>query len=195
MYTKIDSEPVRYIQFSQKKLRVQEYIHLRDAVSEGPYIFQYLKTVEGRVYGNYKAACLVRGLLEKDEHWNAIQEEFAVMHSPQMLHDLCSVMLCNTKIFNEALIIEDKVRSLGGSALKSIGLPRVNQDSNAVDVLRERTCNVSELGRLLEEKEDNASRSKRNISEVKVQESAEIALTVASSDIAANLLTGGRTAH
>ncbi|GFS33025.1 helitron_like_N domain-containing protein [Trichonephila inaurata madagascariensis] len=35
MYAKIESEPMRYIQFSQKKLRVEEYIHLRDAVSEG----------------------------------------------------------------------------------------------------------------------------------------------------------------
>ncbi|GFU68440.1 ATP-dependent DNA helicase [Trichonephila clavipes] len=36
MFAKIESERLRYIQCNQKKLRVEEYIHLRDAVvSEG----------------------------------------------------------------------------------------------------------------------------------------------------------------
>ncbi|GFS33024.1 uncharacterized protein TNIN_462491 [Trichonephila inaurata madagascariensis] len=35
---------------------------------QGPTSFQYLKTVEGRICSNYKAACLVTGLLENDEH-------------------------------------------------------------------------------------------------------------------------------
>ncbi|GFQ88336.1 ATP-dependent DNA helicase [Trichonephila clavata] len=53
----------------------------------------------------------------------------------------------STEIFNKALIItEDKVRSLGGSDLKSIGLPQPNRDSNSIeDVLRERTYYISEL--------------------------------------------------
>ncbi|GFR18635.1 ATP-dependent DNA helicase [Trichonephila clavata] len=57
----------------------------------------------------------------------------------------------STEILNEALIIiEDKVRSLGGSGLKSVGLPQPNRDSSAIDdVLRERTYNVSELRRFL----------------------------------------------
>ncbi|GFQ95859.1 ATP-dependent DNA helicase [Trichonephila clavata] len=43
----------------------------------------------------------------------------------------------STEIFNEALIIiEDKVRSLGGSDLKSIGLPQPDRDSSTItDVL------------------------------------------------------------
>ncbi|GFR16713.1 hypothetical protein TNCT_367261 [Trichonephila clavata] len=61
----------------------------------------------------------------------------------------------STEIFNEALIIEDKVRSLGGSDLKSIGLPHPDRDlSTITDVLRERTYNVSELRKFLEENED-----------------------------------------
>ena len=32
MYVKIESERLRYIQFNQKKLRSEEYIHLRDAI-------------------------------------------------------------------------------------------------------------------------------------------------------------------
>ncbi|GFW96476.1 RNase H domain-containing protein [Trichonephila clavipes] len=35
MFAKIESEHFRYIQCNQKKLRVEEYIHLRNAVSEG----------------------------------------------------------------------------------------------------------------------------------------------------------------
>ncbi|GFR02188.1 ATP-dependent DNA helicase [Trichonephila clavata] len=61
----------------------------------------------------------------------------------------------STEILNEALIIiKDKVRSLGGSDLKSVGLPQPNRNSSTIaDVLRERTCNVSELRRFLEENE------------------------------------------
>ncbi|GFQ94557.1 ATP-dependent DNA helicase [Trichonephila clavata] len=54
----------------------------------------------------------------------------------------------STKILNEALIIEDKVRSLGESYMKSVRLPQPNRDSSTIDdVLRERTYNVSELRR------------------------------------------------
>ncbi|GFR28633.1 ATP-dependent DNA helicase [Trichonephila clavata] len=62
----------------------------------------------------------------------------------------------NIEIFNEALIIiEDKFRSLEGSDLKSIGLPRLNRDSNTIDdVLKERTYNVSEFRKFLEKNKD-----------------------------------------
>ncbi|GFR07427.1 ATP-dependent DNA helicase [Trichonephila clavata] len=47
----------------------------------------------------------------------------------------------STEVSNEALIIiEDKVRSLGGSDLKSIGLPQPDRDSSTTDdAHRERT--------------------------------------------------------
>lgn len=32
MYAKIESQRLRYIRFNQAKLRVEEYIHLRDAI-------------------------------------------------------------------------------------------------------------------------------------------------------------------
>jgi hypothetical protein len=32
MYVKIESERLRYLQFNQKKLRAEEYIHLRDTI-------------------------------------------------------------------------------------------------------------------------------------------------------------------
>ncbi|GFW22103.1 ATP-dependent DNA helicase [Trichonephila clavipes] len=70
----------------------------------------------------------------------------------------------STEIFNETLIIEEKVRSLGGSDLKSIGLPQPNRDSCTIeDVLRQRTYNVSELRRFLEENEDKMLPDKREI--------------------------------
>ncbi|GFR06057.1 ATP-dependent DNA helicase, partial [Trichonephila clavata] len=134
----------------------------------------------------------------------------------------------STEILNEALIIiEDKVRSLGGSDLKSVGLPQPNRDSSTIDdVLRERTYNVSER-RFLEENEGKMLPDQREIFQkitdsvfqetggiffldapggtgktfllnlilAMVRESDEIALAVASSGIAATLLTGGRTAH
>ncbi|GFQ92396.1 ATP-dependent DNA helicase [Trichonephila clavata] len=71
----------------------------------------------------------------------------------------------STEILNEALIIiEDKVRSLGGSDLKSVGLPQPNRDSSTIDdVLRERTYNVSELRRFLEENEGKMLPDQREI--------------------------------
>ncbi|GFR27078.1 ATP-dependent DNA helicase [Trichonephila clavata] len=71
----------------------------------------------------------------------------------------------STEILNEALIIiEDKVRSLGGSYLKSVGLPQPNRDSSTIDdVLRERTYNVSELRRFLEENEGKMLPDQREI--------------------------------
>ncbi|GFQ76044.1 ATP-dependent DNA helicase [Trichonephila clavata] len=78
----------------------------------------------------------------------------------------------STEIFNEALIIiEDKVRSLGGSDLKSIGLPQPLRDSSTItDMLRERTYNVSELRKFLEENEDKMLPDQREIFE-KITES------------------------
>ncbi|GFQ66810.1 ATP-dependent DNA helicase [Trichonephila clavata] len=71
----------------------------------------------------------------------------------------------STKIFNEALIIiEDKVRSLGGSDLKSIGLPPPDRDSSTLDdVLRERTYNISELRKFLDENEHKMLPDQREI--------------------------------
>ncbi|GFW00989.1 ATP-dependent DNA helicase [Trichonephila clavipes] len=53
----------------------------------------YRKTIEGRIFSNYKEACQVRGLLENDEHWNATLEEAAFVHSPRILRDLFAAML------------------------------------------------------------------------------------------------------
>ncbi|GFQ77409.1 ATP-dependent DNA helicase [Trichonephila clavata] len=72
----------------------------------------------------------------------------------------------STEILNEALIIQDKVRSLslGGSDLKSVGLPQPNRDSSTIDdVIRERTYNVSELRRFLEENEGKMLPDQREI--------------------------------
>ncbi|GFR29129.1 uncharacterized protein TNCT_229121 [Trichonephila clavata] len=71
----------------------------------------------------------------------------------------------STEILNEALIvIEDKVRSLGGSDLKSVGFPQPNRDSSTIDdVLRERTYNVRELRRFLEENEGKMLPDQREI--------------------------------
>ncbi|GFY68959.1 ATP-dependent DNA helicase [Trichonephila inaurata madagascariensis] len=71
----------------------------------------------------------------------------------------------STKIFNEALIIiEDKVRSLGGSNLKSIELPQPYRDSNTIDdVIRERTYNVRELRKFLDDNEDKLLPDQREI--------------------------------
>ncbi|GFQ78396.1 ATP-dependent DNA helicase, partial [Trichonephila clavata] len=74
----------------------------------------------------------------------------------------------STEILNEALIIiEDKVRSLGGSDLKSVGLPQPNRDSSTIDdVLIERTYNVSELRRFLEKMKAKCYRSKRKFQKI-----------------------------
>ncbi|GFY77537.1 ATP-dependent DNA helicase [Trichonephila inaurata madagascariensis] len=97
------------------------------------------------------------------------------MHSPQMLRDLFAVMLqvCAMSNPNQLWInhqeslsedILHQVRSLGELDLKSIGLPQPNQDFNTVDdVLRERTYNVSELRKSLEENEDKRLPDQREI--------------------------------
>lgn len=133
-------------------------------------------------------------------------------------------------IFNTALIlIEDKVRVLGGSELKVFGLPQTTRESVSLnyDLMRETSYNVCELTSFIESNEPNLVADQQvayrkitscvfddtggiffidapggtgktfliNLLLAKVRQRKLVALAVASSGIAATLLTGGRTAH
>uniref|UniRef100_UPI00358ED5B8 uncharacterized protein n=1 Tax=Myxine glutinosa TaxID=7769 RepID=UPI00358ED5B8 len=56
--------------------------------------FQDLKTVAGYVCATYREACLRRGFLEDDAHWNSILEEAAVSHSPSKMRSFFAIIIC-----------------------------------------------------------------------------------------------------
>ena len=59
----------------------------------GPTSFQELRTVDGRICSTYKEACMLRGLLEDDSHWDATLKEDIVFRSPVILRNLFSLLL------------------------------------------------------------------------------------------------------
>jgi len=63
----------------------------------GATSFEDLRTFDGVVYPTYREACLMRGLLEDDQHWDACLIEAASHFMPNQLRDLfaCILAHCN----------------------------------------------------------------------------------------------------
>lgn len=60
----------------------------------GPTCFDDLKRFEGRLCASYRDACLRRGLLESDAHWdNALTEAAATKMPSQMRHLFCMILV------------------------------------------------------------------------------------------------------
>ena len=152
-----------------------------------------------------------------------------ILHQVQRLKLDIPVEL-SENIQNDALIIlEDKVRHLGGKELRVYGLPAPvrQQHGLAQEVFRETSYNIHQLRTFLSQNEPMFQPEQRhayqsiigvisqqrgglffldapggtgktdliNLLLANVRQNKSIALAVASSGIAATLLTGGRTAH
>ena len=75
--------------------RAGECYYLRLLLNEvsGPTSFQYLKIVNNDICHTYREACLVRGLLENDQHLSLAMEEATVTQSPANLRSLLAIIL------------------------------------------------------------------------------------------------------
>ena len=59
----------------------------------GPTSFEYLKSFNGRTCQTYREACLLRGFLESDSHWDSTLEDAACTKMPHQLRGLFSVII------------------------------------------------------------------------------------------------------
>nr|XP_042898738.1 uncharacterized protein LOC107440395 [Parasteatoda tepidariorum] len=173
--------------------------------------------------------CSIANLLEL---WNLQRENMLedVLHQARIRStDMDSNY--DDAIFNQALILlENKVKELGGSGLKTYGLPLLQQ-TDTIDlnreILRATNYNTDEMTSYIDSNEPNLVQDQKealekilfavfndvggiffvdapggtgktyliNLILAKVRQRNKIALAVASSGIAATLLSGGRTAH
>ena len=60
------------------------YLRLLLNVVFGPTSFQDIRTVDNNICGTYREACLVRELLENDQHLSLAMQEAAVNQSPEI---------------------------------------------------------------------------------------------------------------
>ena len=163
--------------------------------------------------------------------WLNYRESLAedILYQHQQLQPQMTVQF-NEEIFNHALVLlEDRVISLGGQALKDYGLPAPDRSrqSMPVEIIREKSYDTDELIRYVAETENKLTPEQRraydaitgrsragnggmffidspggtgktfliNVVLANIRKDKNIALSVASSGIAATLLAGGRTAH
>ena len=75
--------------------RAGECYYLRLLLNEvsGPTSFQDLRTVNNMIWNTYREACLVRGLLENDQHLSLAMEEATATQSPANLRSLLAIIL------------------------------------------------------------------------------------------------------
>ncbi|GFV87197.1 ATP-dependent DNA helicase [Trichonephila clavipes] len=114
----------------------------------------------------------------------------------QVSNDLC---------FNEALIhIEDKIIRISGKKLSDFGMPTPQRRGElSTDLIKELSYNIALLDtqvsetetRLLPEQKDIYNKILQRVKLAKIRKDRNAALAVASSGIAATLLSGGRTAY
>ncbi|KAF8770993.1 hypothetical protein HNY73_018457 [Argiope bruennichi] len=130
MYAKIQTERLRFIRLNQKKLRLEDYIHLRDAIINNdnmkqigkPTILPFTFTGSPR----YMYERTQDAMLEKYAAlWNLHRENMSedILHKTRITVNNMDLEY-NDEIFNRALLVlEDKIKALGGTDLKVFGLP------------------------------------------------------------------------
>ena len=75
--------------------RAGECYYLRLLLNEvlGPTSFQDIRTFNNNICETYREACLVRGLLENDQHLSLAMQEATVNQSPANLRSLLAIIL------------------------------------------------------------------------------------------------------
>ncbi len=73
----------------------QECFYLRMLLHEvrGPTSFADLRTVDGTLCSTYRSACMMRGLLENDNHWENTIAEAVLSNTPTQLRRLLALLL------------------------------------------------------------------------------------------------------
>ncbi|CAE1278177.1 unnamed protein product [Acanthosepion pharaonis] len=119
----------------------QEYFYLRFLLHEvsGPTSYKNLRTVNGVLYDTFREACLSRGLLEDNSHWDAIMAEGALskcpLFAPLLHHNL-------TNVRTQTCLLKD------GESLAAIVLStpdRVASSSPSSEIVPETSYSVEDL--------------------------------------------------
>ncbi|GFS87717.1 ATP-dependent DNA helicase [Trichonephila clavipes] len=132
-------------------------------------------------------------------------DKYKVALSDDILHRFEKMDRVNNMCLNEALIhIEDKIIRISGKKLSDFGIPTPQRRGElSTDLIKELSYNIALLDtqvsetepRLLPEQKDIYNKILQRVELAKICKDRNIALAVASSGIAATLLSGGRTAH
>ncbi|CAF1544942.1 unnamed protein product [Adineta ricciae] len=85
----------------------------------GPTSFEALRTVNDRVCGTFREACLLHRLLEDDKQWDATMSEAAVAQSPARLRNLFALILAVCGPSNPAQLWESYKESLTEDILRN----------------------------------------------------------------------------
>ncbi|XP_045536286.1 uncharacterized protein LOC106720810 [Papilio machaon] len=180
----------------------------------GPTSYKDLKMLNNREFSTFREACEARGLLENDNQWDITLEEAAQCKSATKMRELFAILIAtcglsnpqqlwekfkndmaddilhrlkeqnpdasyNDLIYNDALTkVEDQVITITGKDLTDFGMSRP-QRTGEVSNAPGGTGKTFLLNLLL----------------AQIRKDKGVAVAVASSGIAATLLSGGRTAH
>ncbi|GBL80201.1 hypothetical protein AVEN_29175-1 [Araneus ventricosus] len=188
----------------------------------GVISFNDLKTIDGTLCETFQEACKVLGLLDGDQHWNDTLLEAARMQMPSYLRILFAIICGFGEVENipdlwtqhKQSLSEDFVHRYSeetgplyalaelNELLKSYGLNLQKVNLPSVDL----QCDLFRLSydAMEEQSKANANieklNSKQRYAVYKVlhaiyERKGDQAIAVASTRIAATLLSGGRTAH
>ncbi|GFV33810.1 ATP-dependent DNA helicase, partial [Trichonephila clavipes] len=133
-------------------------------------------------------------------------DKYKVALSEDILHRFEKMDQVNNDLcLNEALIhIEDKIIRISGKKLSDFGMPTPQRRGElSTDLIKELSYNIALLDTqvsetepcLLPEQKDIYNKILQRVELAKIRKDRNVALAVASSGIAATLLSGGRTAH
>ncbi|XP_055924554.1 uncharacterized protein LOC129956648 [Argiope bruennichi] len=114
------------------------YLRLLLVNVPGPTSFEFLRTVNGRVFNTYQDACCEPHLLENDNHWDLTLAGAALILTPnnirQLQTDQCQNIDYTPEMYNEALVlIEDLCVLISNLPLNHYRMP--SPDRPATDLV------------------------------------------------------------
>ncbi|UYV69316.1 hypothetical protein LAZ67_6003233 [Cordylochernes scorpioides] len=177
----------------------------------GPTSFAALRTINGVLCQTYKEAFLHLGLAENDQKWHHCIQEAVLSESPLKIRELFAIILtcCHTTNpqdiwaqFKEPMSADilNLARHQANDGLLQLTSEMSNQALILLEqkVLQMTGFHLTKFG--MRSTQRNVTHRTRktfliNLLLTKVRSTGDIALSTASSGIAATLLHGGRTAH
>ena len=122
--------------------RSRECYYLRLLLNEvlGPTSFQDIRTVNNNICETYRESCLVRGLLENDQHLSLAMQEATVNHSPANIRSLLTIILISCMSSNPGELWTIIKRQLSEDFLYQHRRHTNNQDADYNNEIYNRVC-------------------------------------------------------
>ncbi|GJT67770.1 DNA helicase [Tanacetum coccineum] len=176
---------------------------------KGCKTFQYIRTVNKRLYPTFRSACATLGLLGDNKEWHTALEESAFSATSQQLRTLFAQILIFYLYMNDpeleggVLYELEVILNTFSKTVTDFGLPPLSKKfRDAVrnkELMEEKSYNRIELSKEIALLVPKLNTEQRNIYETTLintlRSQGKIVLPVASSGIASLLLPAGRTAH